>query len=153
MEDLRARHGPTVLSLDKGRVELKADQEGGFWADIDGLRGSPVVPDSELLEAFPPALRQVCETLDLRDPVGVRTHPYDRPAPKSETSPVIIGTASEPPPRKDSSRRSVGAPARQSGSPWRDSGQQLEGLVGNLSINEATILNEPFRDIQGQIEA
>ena len=153
MEDLRARHGLTVLSLDKGRVELKADQEGGFWADIDGMRGSPVVPDRELLEAFPPGLRQVCEMIDLRDPVGVRTHLTIDSAPKGDAPPVIYwdGELSF-----SDARLQTGVALEhlrgKAACRGRYSGQQLEGLVGNLSINEATILNQPFRDIQGQIE-
>jgi hypothetical protein len=153
LEELRARHGPTVLSLDKGRVLLKPEQQGGFWADIDNLQGSPLVFDGELLDALPGGLREVCQMLELRDAVGVRTHlTIDSPSAR-DSLPVIFWdgqvTLADARVHAGVALEHLRGKAACRG---RYSGQELEGLLGNLHIDEATILNQPFRDIQGQVE-
>src|SRR5262249_29408721 len=86
LTQLRARHGPTVLGLEKGHVYCKPG--GGFWAEIVDLWGNPLKPDADFLRALPGPLQKACQAIQLTDPVTLKTLLVLDLAPESVT-PVI----------------------------------------------------------------
>jgi hypothetical protein len=141
------------MTVDKGDIYLKPG--GGVWADIATLRAAALVPDADLLHALPPMLRDVCEGLQLQDPVGLRTHLRIDSLPGIGTFPTIYW---------DGEVTLAGA-TLQAGVPlqhvrgkaaccglYDGPSRQLHGLTGNILVDELTLFNQPFRDIQGQIE-
>ncbi len=151
LEGLRARHNGTIVSIDQGKIFLKP--EGGAWADIRVLRGDPVVPDRDLLTALPPALRKLCQDLSLRDPFGLTTRLTVDAPPGEGTLPVVFW---------DGEMRFSGASLRagvaleglrgRAACRGRHNGRDLEGLVGNLQLTQASLFGQPFRDVRAEIE-
>ena len=145
LDALQARHGDTHLSLDKGKIYIKPD--GGTWAEVTGLKGGPLVPDADLLEALPPVLRTACDAVKLRDPVGLATNLTLSTSP--DTCPDVYWDG----------ELSFENAALKTGVLWeqvtgkvgcrgRYDGQELVGLLGNLFLEKATLFNQPFRDVQ-----
>lgn len=150
LENLQARHGATAMSVAKGDVLLKSG--GGYYADLQGLRANPLVPDADLRQAMPPILRQVCETFEFRDPLRLQTQ-LIIDVPPDKGPPILYWDGA----------LTFADTAFKIGVPWehvrgqaacrgRSNGQKLEGLVGNFHFDEARLFRQPFRDIQGQIE-
>lgn len=151
LEKLRARHGNTVLAIDEAKAYLKP--EGGYWVDLVFLRGAPIVLDDDLLHAVPPVLSKACKTLRIKDPISLKTHLTVDAGPKEEEVPVIFWDGEV----------AIRNATLFSGVSWenvtgkaacrgRYNGKQLEGMVGNVLLDQATILKQPFRTIQTQIE-
>src|SRR5690349_3125239 len=69
--DLRGRHGRSRLQAERVTVILKPT--GGYWAKFDTLRGSPLLPDDDLLAALPAPLRNGLVGLGLKDPFQLDT--------------------------------------------------------------------------------
>ena len=67
LTDLRARHGPADVALQRGVIQVGAD--GGFNAWLFGLTARSLVTDAELLAALPESLRKVLEALRLKTPI------------------------------------------------------------------------------------
>jgi hypothetical protein len=151
MEHVAARHAGTMLSADWGRVYLKPD--GGVWAEMSHVKGAPLVPDADLIRALPPILRKTLETLEMRDPVGIRADlKVDSPA----------GAGNDPIVFWDGELNFAGASLR-AGVPFhnvrgkaacrgRYNGHELEGVVGNILLQEAAVFNQPLQDIQAELE-
>jgi hypothetical protein len=150
VKNLRAAHGASVMTLEDGKIYLKPG--GGIWADLTNVRGSPLIPDSDLLTALPPVLRQSCETLQLHDPVAFQTRLTIETAGPG-TLPVVFWDGKLA--FTDASLL-AGVPIRhirgEAACRGRCDGQQLQGLVGNIAFSQATIFNQPFRDLQTEIE-
>ena len=148
---LAATHGRTRLALDSADVYLKP--AGGVWAKLVDLRGSPLVPDRDFIDALPPLLRKVLVSLGLHDPVALTTELRIDTPPGDVNQPVIFW---------DGEIRLRDATVR-AGVPWehltgtaacrgRYNGRQLDGLVGNLSFDQAVVFKQPFRDMHTKIE-
>jgi hypothetical protein len=151
IENLTARHGRSVLHLKEGRIFL--NPEGGIWADIASLRGEPLVLEGEMLDALPPVLRRACESVRLRDPLQLSTR-------------LVIATTKDNHANPDiwwEGKLAVRDAQLQFGVPLqhvtgeiactgRYKGQRLDGIVGNIALNNATLFDQPFRAIQGPIE-
>jgi hypothetical protein len=151
LQDLRARHGNTVLTIDEGKIFLKP--KGGVWSEVTGLQGSPLIPDVDLLRALPPGLARVCQSLELHDALRLRMGLTVDAPPGGANNPVIFWDAQLA--FEDASLRAGVALEHVRGRAaclGRHNGQDLEGLVGNLAINQAMIFNQPFRDVQAEIE-
>lgn len=151
LEKIRARHGDSRLGLDEGLVYLKP--EGGVWARLVGLHGDPLVPDLDFLQALPPLLGGACRVLNLKDPLRLHTE-------------LVIDSSSEPgrPPviywdgvlgLRGASLEAGVRLERVSGRlacRGRHNGKQLDGLLGNILLDEAVLFGQPLHDIHSQIE-
>ncbi len=150
LENLRARHGRSVLHLDKGRIFL--NPEGGIWADIASLRGEPIVLDEEMLHALPPPLRRACETVRLRDPIRLNTRLVVATTTNTNANPDIYWEGRL---AVNDASLHLGVPVEhvrgEVACTGRFKAQQLEAISGNLALSEATIFQQPFRDIQSEI--
>jgi hypothetical protein len=151
VSEVRARHADSTLVLQSGLIELKP--RGGFRAWFEGIRGNQIVPDEEFLHALHPMLRKGLEPLHLCQPLDVQTR-------------LILDAPPEP-----------GQPSRI----WWDGGAQLsravfttgievkdvdgaiachgyhnghqfEGVSGYAMLERATMLGQPFTNLQVRIE-
>jgi hypothetical protein len=145
------RHRNTVLTLRQAHVFLKP--EGGLWADLHDLTGTPVVPDADLLGALPPVLARACAGLGLRDPVDLKVHQLtmDTHGPR-DPAPVVYwdgemhfhdaaldaGVALD---------HVLGAAACRG----KYDGSKLVGLDGNLLLDQVVIFKQPFRDVHSDL--
>jgi hypothetical protein len=151
LENIRGRHGRSMIAVDKGRIYLHPD--GGVWSNIESLRGEPLIPDSQLLAALPPALRDVCQKVALRDPIYLSTRLVTATTPVNASPPDIYWDGKIE--VRDASLKfgvpfeSVSGVAACSG---RFTNNRLDCLVGNLAIGQAKLFDQPFRDIQGALE-
>lgn len=150
VSEIQGRHGPTALTLHRGEMQLKPG--GGLYVDLADLEGHPIVPEADFLAALPPALARACHALELRDPVALRTRlVVDMPAETQDGPPVIYwdgGLAVG-----DATLRAGLQLEHVTGKLFcrgRHQGE-LEAVTGNLDIAEATLLNQPLRDLHSQL--
>jgi hypothetical protein len=152
LENIVGRHGPTALSLERGDIFLKP--AGGFYARLTDLRGNPVVPDKDFVDALPPMLHKLAVALHLRDPLGMTAKQLivDMP-PEANVPPVVYwdgGLALR------GAKLQIGVDLdKVNGQFWcrgRHNGHQLEGLIGNLMLDEAVLFKQPFRDVHTHVE-
>ncbi|MCC6417667.1 MAG: hypothetical protein IT429_05405 [Gemmataceae bacterium] len=145
-----ARHNATRLSLEKGTVDLYPG--GGFYADLEDLRGNPVVPDAAFLAALPEGLRTACKGLKLADPFAVRTRLVVAQTTDTGAQPDIFWDGQA---WLRAAKLQVGLDvADVTGTlacVGRHNGRQLQGLSGNLLLDRATVLGQPFHNVQARL--
>lgn len=150
IENVQARHGQTVLALDNGDVRLK---EEGVWAKLADLRFTPLVPDDDLVAALPQTLQRVCRTLELKDPIELRTLLVldTRAAPDDQAVVYWDGELGF----RDASLN-AGVPLEhvtgRAACHGRCEGHQLKGLLGNVMLHEAMLFRQPFRQVHTHVE-
>jgi hypothetical protein len=147
-----ARHGTSALKLKRGVVLLKP--ASGFYAWFGELQGTPLIPDHDFVQALPPALRTLCDTLQVKDPLTVSARE------------LIVDSLGEPnvPPviywdggvGLQNATLRLGLDVNDvSGQFWcraRHNGRQLEGLLGNVLLGQASICKQPLRDLVCHVE-
>jgi hypothetical protein len=149
VDRVTARHGTSNLSLESGDIYLKPT--GGCWARLTDLRCRPLLPDGDFVRALPETLRQACSTLDLHDPVALKTLLVIDTDPKTP-NPVIYWDGSAHV-RNASIRTGLqltGVTGQVACRGLHDGGR-LRGVVGNFLLDDTTVLNQPLRHIQGQL--
>jgi hypothetical protein len=152
VDNLDARHGQSHVHIDKALAYVKPD--GGVWAEITNLQGSPLVPDAELVQALPPVVRDTCAALGLQDPFTLKRTKITLSCPVAADQKADVYWEGEMELRHASLK--AGVPVEQvtgtAACQGRYNGRELEGLVGNLQIERATLFNQPLRDIQGTLQ-
>jgi hypothetical protein len=112
-----------------------------------------LVPDAELIGALPPVLARACETIRLRDPVRLATKLVVATNSSNSMNPDIYWDGKL---AMDSARVHLGVPLDnvrgEVACVGRYSGRRLEGVVGNLAIQEATLFQQPFQDINAAFQ-
>jgi hypothetical protein len=68
---LTAWHGRTSLGMTRGEITLKPG--GGYYGHFEGVRGTALRADADLLAALPPTVRKGLDALKLETPVDVAT--------------------------------------------------------------------------------
>jgi hypothetical protein len=150
LDRLTARHGSSVMSLGSGTIFLKPD--GGVWAELLNMHGQPLLPDDEFMNALPPSLRQACAALQLKDPITLDTQLVIDSTGNPADPPVIywdgwalLRNATV------TTGIQLSKLTGQVACRGRHDGHRLEGVLGNLLLQEATLFNQPFTDIHSQI--
>jgi hypothetical protein len=159
VEKLRAVHeGGTVMTLDQMDVILNPD--GGVYAKLSNLEGAPLVPNEDLRRAMPEVLRNICESLALRDAVRLKVADMRIATPGDKRKPSTVywdgelnvtdatlnaGIAMEHVTGKIACRGSCQGDALRT-----EPGHSP--LVGNLLIQDATILKQPFHNVHAILE-
>lgn len=147
---LRALHGNSVLTMERGEVRLK--DGGGVYAQVFNIQGTPLVPDDDLLRALPATLKTGCEVLQLRDPVTLLT------------TRLVVDTNGNPASAPDiywdgrvhfrRATMAAGVDLTQvtgtAGCRGLFKGGQVENVRGNIFLDELTVFNQPFRRLQGE---
>jgi hypothetical protein len=152
LDNLAGRHGQSILSLDHGDVFLKP--AGGFYAKLTQLRGNPVMPDADFAAALPQTLQKIVRSLHLQKPIGMTAKELivDMPA-DANVPPVVYW---------DGGLALRDAPVHigvdldgVTGQFWcrgRHNGRQLEGVLGNLILEQAVLFKQPLRDLHTHLE-
>jgi hypothetical protein len=147
-----ARHGPTRLAVGGGWVQFT---DGGYRADLRGLRANPLPVDAPLVTALPPALQAVCHALD---PAGdlavdlrrlVLLHPPELPGPP------------KPPELYWDGRITFSDATLRTGVAWTGvtgevdcrglyRGQVLDGVRGHVALERATVFGQPLTGLHAE---
>ena len=150
LTDVRARHGPAVLNLKSGLIVLKP--AGGFTAWFDGIKGSEVAPDADLLRALPPALRDGLGPLKLREPLDVATSLTLDAA--EAGGPLKVWWEGGAALRNTALQVGVEA-ADVTGQVFcrgHYDGQRLGNLGGDVLLEKATLLGQPLANLHARLE-
>jgi hypothetical protein len=150
LDALEGRHGGSVLSLKDGLVYLK--EGGGVWAQLGRLQGTPLAPDQELLDALPECLTKACRSLEWRDPVQFDAKLVIDTKP-DHAQPIVYWDGSVT--FQNAILKTGVVLTDVSGtiaSLGLHDGKQLQGVVGNLALDRATLFKQPFRAIQARLE-
>jgi hypothetical protein len=158
LEKLRAVHDSSVMTLEDIDVYMKP--EGGVYARLNRLQGSPLIVNDDLRKAMPPVLRNICESVDLHDPVKLNIADLRIATFANNSQPTMVywdgdldvtdatlhaGVAMEHVTGKIACRGSC-------------QGDELKTepghspLVGNLLIQDVTILKQPFHNLHASME-
>jgi hypothetical protein len=145
IEGLQARNGSSTWTLPRGYCYLKP--EGGIYSILYDLEANPLLPDQQFVSALPESLRGSWNALDLKDPFGVKgllvvetksTHPrpdvYWDGVCALRDARIRTGVQLEHVTGKIACR-------------GRHNGDQILGVVGNLRLDQATVLNQPFEEV------
>jgi hypothetical protein len=148
LTNFTAKHDTSQLSIDHGTVDLFP--RGGFYVELDDLRGNPVLADQELLAALPAALRTTVEAIHLKDqPFALQTK-------------IVVAQGAEPAQLpeffwdgqlwvRDAELRAGIDLNRVTGTVacrGLHNGRQMVGLCGNVYLNEASVYNQPLLGVR-----
>src|SRR5262249_18016759 len=149
LDDLKGSHGGSVLALDEGLVYIK--EGGGVWAPLGRLRGVPLVPDDELLKALPDCLAKGCNCVEWRDPIQLETKLVIDTKP-DQSQPIIYwdGSATFQNAVFKTGVVLTDVSGMVSCLGLHD-GHRLQGIVGNLALDQATLFKQPLRAIHSRI--
>jgi hypothetical protein len=151
LRDLRARHGPAVLTMQNGLIELKPG--GGFLAWLRGISGENVTPDRDLLHALPEELRRGLEPLHLREPMLVSTTLTIDAAPGTGAPAKVWWDGGV-----TLTKASLNAGLEVADANGRfccrghHDGKQLRGVFGDLLLQNAIVLGQPVTNLHGRLE-
>ncbi len=151
LSDLNARHGTTRLGMQRGEISLKTG--GGYYGRFDAVRGEGVRADADLLAALPPPVHKALRALQLRTPVDVGTNlVVDAPA-EPGAPPVIWWDGGA---RLHDAKFTAGVDLTGvEGRVYccgRHDGHQLDGVVGNLELAQASVFGQPLHTLHGRFE-
>ncbi len=148
---LSAQHGASTFRLGAGQVLLKPG--GGFWAKMTDLEVNPLVADPAFLQALPPSIREPAESVKLDGPVALRTELVVDSPPDPSLPQVIYWDGGM---ALNDARAHAGVDLDHiKGQLWcrgRHNGHQLEGVLGNVLLDEATVFKQPIRGIHTHVE-
>ncbi len=139
------------MSLTQGHVVVKPG--GGFQARLVGVRGAPLTPDADFLQALPDSLRTGLAGLHLSGPLTA-TADLVVDSPGEVGGPVVLwwdGTAD----LHDAALRlgvDVAGVEGQASCCGLYNGQRLESLVGNVLLRRAEVLGQPVENVHTRLE-
>lgn len=151
LDQFVARHGGSLLALDKGEIYLKPT--GGFYAKMANLRGNPILPDEDFLRALPPTLEKACRALQIKDPLAVVAEDLRVDMPGEPNIPPVIywdGGIGV----RDATLHAGVELQHVNGQFWsrgRHNGRQLEGVLGNLMLEQAVLFKQPLRQFHSHL--
>jgi hypothetical protein len=150
LDDMQAKHGKSDWGLKEGLVYLK--EGGGVWAQLGRLQGTPLVPDDDLLRALPECLAKAAHTLQWQDPARLDTKlVIDTPA--DHGPPVIWWDGSMT--FENAALKTGVAISNLSGTVaclGLYDGRKLQGVIGNIALDSATLFKQTFRSIHSRVE-
>jgi hypothetical protein len=146
LSNFTARHNKTLLSVKKGTVDFVGND--GFFVELDELRGNPVLADEDLLRAMPKALRTSTEMVSLKD-FAIQTKLVVSQADDPHATPEIFWDG-ELHVRDAHLRAGIDLDHVTGTFASRGlcDGRQIAGLCGNIYLDEATALKQPFHGVR-----
>ncbi len=146
---LRARHEKSALALDKGKVDLHP--RGGYYADLLDVQVHDLAIDDEFVKALPPKLQTAAKVLDLRDPLKVKTRVVIFQPPETGTPFDVYWDAQV---WMHNGRFTTGMEFKDVtgclACIGRYNGRQIVGVDGNLMLDQATLFNQPFKNVHAK---
>ncbi len=152
VKDVRAKHGNCRLGLKDAVIVLKP--AGGFTGWFMDISGDELLPDEEFLRALHPVLRRGLEPLQFRKPLYVQTKELVVDAPATPGEAMKIWWKGGASLRQQSFQAGVEI-NDVDGVIWCNghyNGRQLERVSGHAVLERATILGQPFTQLQGRLE-
>jgi hypothetical protein len=151
LQKLRAHHGSTLLSLEKGNVSFHADDS--FSVNVVNLQSNRIVPDAEFIRALPPTLSQACTSLRIQEPLSLLLTSLAVWVPAEPGTPPQIQWDGGV--RLKDATLLAGVPfTGVNGIIW-SKGEHRGGNFGNVSgdlvLAQATVFNQTLRNIHSQI--
>lgn len=142
---LRGRHGEAALLADEGTAYL---HKGGYWAELKNLHAERLRLDDDLIAALPRKLKTTAHALKLDGPLRLETHLVVRQLPEPGSSPDVYwdGTLALEGASLQTGFELSGV-AGTLACRGLYSGQQLQGVEGNVLLREATAFKQPFRNV------
>lgn len=158
LETLRAVHDGSVMTLDQIDVALKS--EGGVYARLVNLQGTPLIVNEVLRRAMPLVLRNICESVDLRDPVRLKITDLRINTFANNSKPTEVYWDGDLDLTDATLHAGVDLEHVTGKLACRGSsqGDQLKTepghspLVGNLLVQDVTILKQPFHNLHASLE-
>jgi hypothetical protein len=153
--DVSARHGGGQLTLKGGEIILTPG--GGFQARLalnqDGtmrpaLRGTNLTPDAALLTALPEGLRKGIEPLEMRQPFDVTAALIVTVPAEPNEAPEVWWNGSVD--LREATLRAGVELTGVTGQVWtcgQHNGRNLQGVVGTVLFDRATVLDQPLRQV------
>lgn len=141
-----ARHGPTRFDLGSGAVQ---HADGSYYADLRSLRANPLPVDSAFVGALPSALQSVSRALEIQGSLAIQIDRLviDRPPELSASSqPAVLywdGRVTFQDARLHTGIAWTGV-CGEIASRGRYRGQLLDGVVGHIAIDRATVFGQPL---------
>ena len=149
--DFSAKHQQTRIRLDHGLVKLFPG--GGYFADLPELIVHNLYVDETLIRALPKMLQGTAASMQLKDPVILKSR-------------VVVSQGAEPGSLPDLGwdgllwlknatltagiefSNVTGVLAARG----RYNGRQMQGLTGNVLLDQATVYKQPFRRVQANFQ-
>jgi len=151
IKDVSAKHASCALGLKEATIELKP--AGGFRAWIKGIHGTRLVPDEEFLRALHPAMRKTLEPLQLKNPIDVETSlVLDAPSVQGSAMKIWWDGGAALHAQVFQAGVEINSVEGQIWCHGHHNGQHFEGISGHAVLEQAHILGQPFRHLQGRIE-
>jgi hypothetical protein len=143
MTQVKARHGPTVLAIERGAVDLHGSE--GYYADIN-VQAQELRFDEALLHALPGKLQDAARSLKVHSPVQLETRLVIAQAPEQARPPVLFWDGKA---WINDASLTAGLELRHVTGTLacvgRHNGSQLEGVQGTALLDEATAFGHPQR--------
>jgi hypothetical protein len=151
LTNLTARHNNSKLSIERGTVDLYPK---GYFVELHELRGNPILADAAFVSACPPAVRGVCDSINLKDqPFAV------------QLDTLIVSQGSEPASSaeifwdgvlwvRDAELRAgidLNHVTGAIGCRGLYDGKELVGLRSNIYFSEATAYKQAFKDVRSRL--
>lgn len=154
LADLTARHEGTRFVAAAGRVDLKPG--GGYHADFPDIDMDGLVADADLLRALPESLASASRSLGFSDPVRAKSRVVVAQAGDPDSKPDIYWNAQAW--IRDGRFRTLVPLEEVTGvvaCRGRHDGAKILGMQGNVLVEKASIVKQPFRDVHAhfRIEA
>lgn len=151
MDQVTARHDASQFSLERGVVDLRLG--GGFYADLQDLRANPMVPNEDFLKALPAKLELCWRQLELQQPFALQTRVICAQSSDTGSEPDIYWDG----------QLWLKKTGLRTGLQWSDidgtlgcagryDGNTLRGVKGNLYLERASLLKQPFQNVHARFE-
>jgi hypothetical protein len=151
LNDFRASHGPTALSVRQGVVLLQGSN--GLYTWLQGVKAAGLAADDDLLRALPAALRKGLDALKVRGPFDLTTALVVDTTKDAGNQPVIWwdGTIDLHEAAFQAGVEVTGV-SGQASCIGQYNGQQLDTVVGHVHLDRATVLGQPVQNLDVQLE-
>jgi hypothetical protein len=140
------QHGDALFVVPKANIDLKPG--GGYHVEVPDLDIQNLRADAQFVKALPETLASACETMQLQDPLRIKTR-------------VVVAQTGEPDSRPDiywnaqawlkDARFVAGVPVEEVsgvvGCRGRHDGRKILGVEGNVLLDKATMFKQPLRNV------
>jgi hypothetical protein len=149
LTNFTASHNNTRMSISQGTVDLF--KGGGFYVQLNDLRANPLMADQELMTALPQGLSQFTKSVHLENQVVAITTNLVISKPPEPLKPTEVFWDGVMWLRDAELAAGIELHHVNGTLACRGlhDGRRLVGLCGNVALDKATILQQPFADVRG----
>ncbi len=148
---MTARHGASLLSMEKGQVALRPG--GGFLGRFMTVRAAPLAVDAKFLEALPDGLRRGFSTLHLRGPLNAAANVWvDAPSEPGGLVKLWWNGGVELHDVALHLGLDMTGVEGQAACNGMYNGKRLEALSGNVLLERADLFGQPLQNLHARVE-